>query len=349
VWCDVCGSIAPTYLALGQVEELRIVARELEAAGLPDHDERRILAWSSVGLRMIYAAEFEHADRMIDALERAAADPKLTANSRGAVYRLIAHRALITGDLIRARELSLAAVDSYLAAGNVRDGNYEQIAVVSLMSEFGEYDAIVTRLRGLVAVGEQLAIPVLVTVGKLNLAPILALVGDPTAEEVARAAVASLEAAGDVRLALAGRCYLTRVMTLRGQIDDAVTEGAIAVAGLRDQADPTNSCYARAVYAEALIKAGRAAEAVPLAREAVKILDKLGRIDEGEIYIRLMIVEALLAAGHSEPARIALVSAHAALEGRAERILDPALREAFFTKVPEHARTLALAREHGLA
>jgi hypothetical protein len=78
-----------------------------------------------------------------------------------------------------------------------------------------------------------------------------------------------------------------------------------------------------------------------VARQAKSLLDELRTIEDGEQLTRLVYAEALRAAGEEAEARRALESAHDALTVRAERIKDPALREAFL-RIPENARTIEL-------
>ena len=64
-------------------------------------------------------------------------------------------------------------------------------------------------------------------------------------------------------------------------------------------------------------------------------------------FARLVHVEALLAVGERDQARAKLAAARDRLLKTAALIPDPALRESFFRRVPEHARTLELAEALG--
>jgi len=70
-------------------------------------------------------------------------------------------------------------------------------------------------------------------------------------------------------------------------------------------------------------------------------------MEQGEAYVRLAAAEALRAGGDVEGARSAAAIARARLVERGAIMTDPALRESFFTRVPENARTFALAQELG--
>jgi serine/threonine protein kinase len=89
---------------------------------------------------------------------------------------------------------------------------------------------------------------------------------------------------------------------------------------------------------------GRTAEAVTDAREAFSVLETQGALEEGEALVRLVHAEALAASGDTGGAAAAITSARAALLARANRLRDPARRERFLRDVPDHARTLELAR-----
>jgi hypothetical protein len=61
-------------------------------------------------------------------------------------------------------------------------------------------------------------------------------------------------------------------------------------------------------------------------------------------FVRLAHAEALQAAGDADAARRAIEAARARLFAIAAKIPEPDYRRAFLDDVPEHARTLTLAR-----
>jgi tetratricopeptide (TPR) repeat protein len=90
---------------------------------------------------------------------------------------------------------------------------------------------------------------------------------------------------------------------------------------------------------------GRPAEALDLARRARNERETLRVFGFRDAFVRLCHVEALLAVGDIAGARTPLSRAYARLLVHSSKIGDPALRASFLERVPEHARTLALARQ----
>jgi len=103
--------------------------------------------------------------------------------------------------------------------------------------------------------------------------------------------------------------------------------------------------FAIALLARALLAQDRPAEALLSARDAYAQLESLGVVDDGEATIRLALAECLIAAGDSIAAREVLDKAAKRILASAEAIEDPAIRESFLTRIPEHRRILELARE----
>jgi hypothetical protein len=80
-------------------------------------------------------------------------------------------------------------------------------------------------------------------------------------------------------------------------------------------------------------------------KEAIALLERIGgEMSEGEIDLRLTWAEALHASGDGEAARAAIAATRDRLLELAERLSDVELRASFLRRVPENARTLALAR-----
>jgi tetratricopeptide (TPR) repeat protein len=103
--------------------------------------------------------------------------------------------------------------------------------------------------------------------------------------------------------------------------------------------------FAVALLARARLAQGRHAEALLSARDAYAQLDSLGVVDDGEATIRLALAECLIAVGDSIAGREVLDKAAGRILASAEAIEDPAIRESFLTRIPEHRRILELARE----
>jgi eukaryotic-like serine/threonine-protein kinase len=70
-------------------------------------------------------------------------------------------------------------------------------------------------------------------------------------------------------------------------------------------------------------------------------------VEDGEALVRVVFAEALLASGDAAGAKAAAVAAKERLVARGAAIADPDFRRRFFEEVPEHARTMALARRLG--
>jgi hypothetical protein len=81
--------------------------------------------------------------------------------------------------------------------------------------------------------------------------------------------------------------------------------------------------------------------ALTVAEDAARLLDGLGRIDEGESGIRLSLAEARAASGDGASAREALEKAARRLEERAATIADARRRESFLA-IAENAETRRL-------
>jgi tetratricopeptide (TPR) repeat protein len=103
--------------------------------------------------------------------------------------------------------------------------------------------------------------------------------------------------------------------------------------------------FALALLARAVLAQGRKAAALLNAQDACSQLESLGAVDDGEATIRLALAECLIAAGDTLAARGILEKASGRILASAEAIEDPAIRESFLTRIPEHRRILELARE----
>jgi tetratricopeptide (TPR) repeat protein len=105
---------------------------------------------------------------------------------------------------------------------------------------------------------------------------------------------------------------------------------------------------ALAGLAGALLGQRRLDEALEQAREANRLLDAQGYVEDNEALVRLSLVECLLASGDLLEAREAGVRAYRRLIERAAAI-EPEWRTSFLTALPDHRRTVEVAEVLGLA
>jgi eukaryotic-like serine/threonine-protein kinase len=346
-WYDAAGMLARLSASLGKKARSIEIANLLIEHGLDPHNDHCVLAWVTTALRLQFVCEYAVASRLLGPLTAIANDPDASHNARGAVLEVIAHRRQIDGQLDEALRLTMRSVEEYRAAGNIRDAYYEQIGVALAQIELGAYADAVAVMREITSAADALAIPTVARVCKLNLGPTLAYLGSPEAEAIEREALAELVAAGDHRLGTSARTYLTWILTAAGKLDDAIACGLEAEQLARD-ADPFHRAAIGARLAQALLAAGRAAEALPRALEAARLLAEIGSVEEGESVIHLVHVEALLASGDVARGRTALAAAIARLDQRASRITEASWRASFLERVPENARLRELARQHGV-
>jgi hypothetical protein len=172
------------------------------------------------------------------------------------------------------------------------------------------------------------------------------LYADTGALEAARALATRLRDDGDAHHlpleAFRGRWVLAEVLRRMGDLEGADREIQAAFG----PAVPLLE-YPGLLGTQAAIRLaqGRAADALAIAEDAVARCTAMGGCGMYRgAFVRLVHAEALHATGALDAARGAIAGARARLLATAEKIPDPELRKSFLEKVPENARTLALAR-----
>jgi predicted negative regulator of RcsB-dependent stress response len=133
--------------------------------------------------------------------------------------------------------------------------------------------------------------------------------------------------------------YLSLLELDAGNLSAAEREGRLAVDLLSGSPDIQAAAQAR--LARVLLAAGRADEALACAARAEQALERCD--PEAEATVRLSSAEALAASGRTDEARSAIAVARERLLTRASKLRLVAHREAFVSRVADHARTLALA------
>ncbi len=259
------------------------------------------------------------------------------------IRALFGLRAGDTGRYVREHALALAAFEE---AGDHRSACLELVSLGSGYADLGAYAEAESALARALEGAERMGLRHIAPWALQNLGHVRGRLGRKVE---ARACLDRALEAGvaqrDARLLGGSRIYLSRLAHEEDRYDDAereAREGAEALASV-----PAMRAGALAARARALLGLGRSDEALEEARRAMETLDELGpnKMGELEAFVRVVLIEALLASNDRRAAREQAQLAKDRLAARAALIADVTLRESFLSQVPEHARTLSLAAD----
>jgi serine/threonine protein kinase/tetratricopeptide (TPR) repeat protein len=259
---------------------------------------------------------------------------------RAWVDQASAELALHTGDPTTFLRLVESAVEGFAEAGDARNASLQRANIGNAYMQLGAFSRAERVLRQAITVAQPMKLSFLAPV-KANLGHALARLGHlDEALAVETEAVQRCVEQGYRRFEAASRIYLAEILSLRGDLEaagDEVRRAESAASG-----SPAIRAHALATHADILLAAGDAAGALGRASEAMRILESLEGVEEGEALIRLAHVRALDAVGLEAEARRRSAEAQARLSVRSDRISDPRYKKSFLHNVPENAATMAL-------
>jgi hypothetical protein len=137
-----------------------------------------------------------------------------------------------------------------------------------------------------------------------------------------------------------GRWVLAEALRRDGELDSADREVGVALT----MAVPLDHPGVLATLSALRLAQGRAGEALAAAEDAMVRYQAMGACGMfRSSFVRLAHAEALHATGALDAAAHAIADARARLLAIADKITDPDYKASFLERVPENARTLALA------
>ena len=262
------------------------------------------------------------------------------------VHRMRANFADLSDDPYGEVQHWHAIGELYARAGDRRGCAVAAINIGYGLMMLGAYERAESALREGIRLAEELRLARAVAAGQHNLGLVLAHRGDfEGAIREETAALEAMAAARDDRLTAVSRVYLAMILEMAGDLERAETVVRQALPEVATL--PPVAPRAFAVLARILLRRGELHEAGQLMARAAEVM-RVARIEGGDVYPRLALAETLFAAGRIEEGKAALRGARRAVERSAACIADDATRAAFLACVPENARTLALAHEHGV-
>ena len=257
-----------------------------------------------------------------------------------------AMRRLHAGDLTGAIALLDAALALAGTTGDVATMCEMRVSLASVWADMGQLETAESLLRHALREAQTIELHYITTAALITLGPVLTDSG--RLGEARRLTMQALNFArkqGDLRWEGAAQLYLSTISFVAGEHlgseQRARRAAEIVSAPLRPSA--------LAAIARALLAQNHPAEALEQARAAAAQLATTRHVEKYESLVHLMLAEALAANGDVEGARAALRAAVARLLARAAPIATREWRRAFLTRLPDNARTLALARTWGVA
>ncbi len=343
-WCKAVAEIAVACRALSHYDRLLQVADELTKLEPLAHFEAAYTeAVARTAIQLFMIGWTQHGDALLSRIARAEALFSTTHPSVVAWTHLAsAFRGLYAGDVGTYLTLSGRAAAQFEAAGDLRSEVNARVHMGFGYIEVGGYQEAEVALRGALAAAKRMGLHNVVASSLNNLGLALARLGRlEEAIHVETEALHLAAAQGDRRVEGGSRHYLAIIRMLRGELAAAEADASAAAELLK--VSPSLRAHALATLARIQLTEGRTADAVTTAEEAMTLLQTLGGIEEGEALVRLTFAEAHHAAGDGSRAKSAIGAGVRRLLTRAGHIQDERWRQSFLERIPDHARTLALA------
>jgi hypothetical protein len=332
-------------VALGQQARFDEVVTLSETLIAADPGEEAPEAWLGPLLRaaniLFPAGLAQAAQRILARIEgRAGRRPRQAA----ALYGLRGRLAAAAGRLSDAAAGFRAAAAAFEEAGDARSALEFGCNVGWTMAELGQHADAEAQLGSILVQAERMNLSFVALGCLVNLAGVALCKGDlRRATDLAARSMVLARQQGDRRFLGAGAAIGAAAAQACGQTAKQEELARTALEALA--VVPSTLLVGKAAMARALLAQGRLDEALAAARDAEALRASSDVHEDGEAATRLVLAETLLARGDTTAASDILDQAARRLHDRAA-LLAPAARDAFLSAIPDHARTLALAREH---
>jgi tetratricopeptide (TPR) repeat protein len=336
--------------ALGQQAKYSEVVRLADELRLSRPESTMIGAWLDC---LVRAGAYLLPGGLYDAMNTLVADVERHADSMEPASRarfdgLKAIRAWHEGNQSEVVSRLAAAATEYEALGDVRSSTEMLANLGTALSDLGLLEEAEERLVAALSIAERMELRFISAAVLMNLSLLRAHRGNfDEAETTGERAVALARQQGDPRIEGITQTHLSIAACLKGDFAQAESHARAAAALLANV--PPSLPAALAALSQALLSQGRSAAALEFGRQAYRLLEEQGRVEDGEALIRLAYAQSLAAVGSFDESTMVLRAARVRLEERAAAISDPSWREAFLSRPPSHAQTFSLNERLGRA
>jgi serine/threonine protein kinase/tetratricopeptide (TPR) repeat protein len=346
-WFRASATLVVTAILQGRIDDAEAMAlRMLAPSALATCDTGGVVGLAVAANVLCLSNRSETVDLFIRAMDEhnGGANPEPLAEAWIAYVQGV--RSCVAGHNEQALRHTEVAADLFRRVGDLRGLATATLGCGVYLLDMGAYPRAEAALAEAAQIGKRMGLRTTLEAA-VNLGLASFYQGKfEEAERILRTTLKEAESAGDVRTASIIRCYVARILQNLGKNEEAMQEGRSAAASLG--AGSPYHAIAMATSATALLALGRLEEALADAVQAGATLASMGSLSDCDAYVRVAHAEVLAASRLHAEARSALSDARDRLLARAEAIADAALRESFLTRVPENARTMALAVDWGL-
>ncbi len=351
-WYDAASQAGIALFKLGAHERVERLAKRLchdvqpHRGDLAAHNGR-LVAMARLACQLYIIDQYETADRLLEEIEHitgdaAGADPIVQAElhlCRGA--RAYEH----DGSLERAIEEFELTTACFEKVGNHRQACLNRCNVGFVKGEMGRLREAERDQRNALSTARRLGLDMAVAVARHNLAVLLSRLSRDVLDEALehdRLAAGWFRKQGDWRMA--GWCHfsMAHIHLRQGDLRAAMTEAQSAGEHLSRGAHC--NAAALALLSRIYLRQGDTPAALRAAEEASRKQAGEARASDYDALVRLAHAEAVHASGDFGLARELIWRARDSLQRRADRIENPQWRWSFLHGLPDHARTLELAR-----
>jgi len=339
-WFKCLAELAESASRMGPLERLTYLAQEVSEASVTEASASEyVIASCRLGIALQRAGWPEHVEAVLGRLSPEMwnlAERSPTVRAWLCLFR--SELARHTGDHAHSLELTSEAVAAFHEAGDVRRACVYREGIAQAQMRLGGYESARALLQTSLDEASAMNLADAATI-RLRLGITLARLGEAgEGKDCITRTLRLYIRRGDWAGECAARVYLAEILWLQGDHVGAEREAQAAV----ERAHTSPVLHAEALGMLAMTQLDRPMESFMAASQAMELLQFVGGAD-GEARIRLAYALALSALGHREAASTACADGRDWILERASRISDKSWRRSFLERVPEHARTLALA------
>ncbi len=347
-WYVAAAERVEAATTLGLADEVRGVTSILmDIVPVPTSEitVAHVLATSRIAIALVVLGQYDNATTLLSRVSNAKELIEKEPAARAFLDAAGVAKAAWEGDLERAATLAQDAVVCFDLIGDVRNAARQRQKAGWALCELGMYVLAESVLQDARDSAERLGLVAVANEAKLQLVTLYARTGRAEdavriGKEVIASFSAQLDRAGEGR----ARAYLAGVHYFANEHVEAEIEELRALPLLEHS--PPYRAALMAFMTLTLIHKGASPDEIFIAgSEAMRLLEQMGGVGEGEGIIRIAYAEALYARGDIEGAKAAVMAARDRLLQRAAKIKNAEYKRCFLGVVREHVRTLARAGE----